>query len=146
VTHVTRRDRNRWLIAGGVAAGVGLLAYLYEKNKTTTSTAPLPPSPAPPPLQPVSGGGASLTVQPGMAAQTVPLEVQDPVVVHLPTAGAQWQSMDGAPLTDKTSPIVFTFLGPISHTFVWFDANNQQQVTTYFFVVNPNPPTPTTNA
>jgi hypothetical protein len=85
-----------------------------------------------------------ITVAPGLSAQTVPLNVQDPVLVKLPT-GSSWVSMDGAPLSDQVSPVAFVFLGPINHTFVWHDAKNQQYVSSYFFVVAPSA-TPTTNA
>jgi hypothetical protein len=42
-SYLRKKDRNRWLIAGGAVAGIGLLVYLYEKNKaapaSTTPTA-----------------------------------------------------------------------------------------------------------
>lgn len=131
-------------LGGAVVGGIIGRYSSSTPNPNYVGPTPLPPSPTPPPLQQVSGGGTTLTVSPGLSVQTIPLEPQDQVVIRLPTAGAQWQSMDGAPVADRTSPIVFTFLGPISHTLVWFDERNQQYVNTYFFVVNPS--TPTTNA
>lgn len=130
-------------LAAGAAAVVGV-TYAVTRKPSPAFQPSLPPPPEPLPLEPAKGGGgASLTVSPGIAVQTVPLDVQDPVVIHLPE-NAQWQSMDGAPVADKSSPIAFTFLGPINHTLVWFDAQGQQYVTSYFFIVNQNS-TPSTS-
>lgn len=131
------------MLVGGVLGGLAGWFASSSKNPNYSPPVPnLPPGPGPNVLQPVSGGGGTtLTVSPGLSVQTVPLEVQDQVVIRLPSQGAQWQSMDGAPIADRTSPIAFTFLGPISHTLVWFDERNQQYSSTYFFVVNPNVPT-----
>lgn len=128
-------------LAGGAAAVVGV-TYAVTRPKAVAPALPSPPTP--PPLEPAKGGGgASITVSPGISVQTVPLDVQDPVVIHLPDKGT-WQSMDGAPVSDKTSPIAFTFLGPINHTLVWFDAQGQQYLSSYFFIVNQNS-TPSTS-
>lgn len=138
---LTEKHPTAWVLGGAIAGG--LIGWLgSSKPNPAYIAAVFPPSPAPP-LQQVSGGGV-LTVSPTLQTQTVSLDVQDPVLIYLP-AGATWSSMDGAPVADKTSPIAFTFLGPINHTIVWFDSLNQQHESTYFFVLNPSP-TPTTNA
>jgi hypothetical protein len=136
-----------WAWYAALAAGAAAVVGVTYAVKSPSPAVP-PPNPPPTPVPPLQttaagAGGASLTVSPGIAVQTVPLDVQDPVVIHLPDKG-QWQSMDGAPVSDKTSPIAFTFLGPINHTLVWYDAQGQQYVTSYFFVVNQNS-TPSTS-
>ena len=35
-----RKKHHPWLIAGGVVAAVGLVAYLYERNKAAPATTP----------------------------------------------------------------------------------------------------------
>lgn len=129
-------------LTAGAAAVVGV-TYAVTKSSAPSAATPILPPPPPHPLQPVNSG-TSITVSPGLTAQTVALNVQDPVVIHLPSE-AQWVSMDGAPVADKTSPIAFVFLGPIDHTLVWLDAHGLQYISSYFFVVDPRS-TPTTNA
>lgn len=83
-----------------------------------------------------TSNGSILVVSPGIDEQTVSLDPNTPVVVYIPK-GFRWVSLDGAGLTDATSPYQFTFLGPIDHTFVWVDSLNQQHTSTYHFVLNP---------
>lgn len=142
-----RRHRVGYSVAAVLGMGV-VGAFLgrglsTKPNPNYAGSSPILPPPPPPPLQPVNSG-TSITVSPGLTAQTVALNVQDPVVIHLPSE-AQWVSMDGAPVADKTSPIAFVFLGPIDHTFVWLDVHGLQYISSYFFVVDPRS-TPTTNA
>jgi hypothetical protein len=129
--------------AFGAVLGGLIFRELTAKPNPDYIIPPPPPTPIPPSgdIVPASGG-ARIVVTPGLSAQTVPLNVQDPVVIALPP-GAQWISLDGAGLSDTTSPYAFIFLGPINHVFVWQDANRNQYVSTFFFVVNPSP---TTNA
>jgi hypothetical protein len=145
-----RKHKVGYTAASVVSLGVigGLIARGLSTKPNPAYVSPPPPNlptPPPPPLQQTSGGGGSvLTVSPGLSVQTVPLNVQDSVLINLPP-GSFWVSMDGAPVADKTSPIAFVFIGPISHTFVWSDATMQNYLSTYFFVVAPSA-TPTTNA
>lgn len=124
-TVTTRRDRRRF-------------AAQQQQNALPISPAPpVLPTPPAPPLVP-AGSSTMLTVSPSTASQTVALQVQDPVLVTLPDTGSTWISADGAPIAQSKDPWVFVFLGPITHTFVWTDAQNVQHVSTYNFVLNPS--------
>jgi hypothetical protein len=124
------------LVAGAIGAFLGSAAlYLWlVKTNTAPGTAP---APAAPPLgQGVSAlsGAVTITVAPGTITQA--LEVNTAVILYLPSGG-KWVSMDGAGITDRTSPQALVFLGPISHGFVWTDARNTTQTTNVDLTVAP---------
>jgi hypothetical protein len=83
-------------------------------------------------------GGLTITVAPGSFSQS--LDVNTVVILYLPT-GAKWVSMDGAPISDLTSPQAFVFNGPLTHSWVYTDSSGQTQTANWSFSVAPTVPT-----
>lgn len=79
-----------------------------------------------------------LVVDPTVTTQTVALSPGAKVIVYLP-ATFTWVSVDGSPIADTVSPYEFTFLGSVTHTFVWVDALHAQHTSTFNFVLNQQP-------
>jgi hypothetical protein len=88
------------------------------------------------PLAQQTSNGSILTVDPSVTSQTIALNPSTPVLIYIP-AGFHWVSVDGSPIADTTSPYQFTFLGAMTHTFVWVDSLNQQHTSVYNFVLLP---------
>jgi hypothetical protein len=141
-------DRDTEMLLAGAALGIGA-ALLYHASRikkiaaaaNTNGISPQPPLASGVSL--VSSGAVTITLSPGIQTISQALDVNTAVIVYLP-AGAQWQSMDGAGITDRTSPQAFVFNGPISHTFAWTDATNTAQLCTVYLTVAAAPQSVTT--
>lgn len=137
------------LVAGGIGAVLGALGvYLWSRQQAASASPGAVPA-GTPLAQGVAlmNGGLTVTLQPGISTVSQALDVNTIVMVYLPTGGAraaQWVSLDGAGITDKTSPQAFVFNGPISHTYVWTDPTGATQTTTFYLTVAQTVPTVTT--
>lgn len=139
---------NKEMYVGGataVFAGVGAFIGrgLSAKPATATPSSVVTQPPLVQGVSLVSSGAITITLDPSLATISQALDVNTAVIIYLPQ-GAQWQSMDGAGITDRTSPQAFVFNGPISHTFAWTDATNTARMTTIFLTVAAAPQTVTT--
>lgn len=121
------------LIGVLVGAAAGAAVGAHEPNRPQVQIGPAEDIQ---PLAQQTANGSILTIDPTVTSQTIALNPSTPVLIYIPTA-FHWVSVDGSPIADTTSPYEFTFLGAVTHTFVWVDSLNKQHTTVYTFVLQP---------
>ena len=126
-----------WALIGVlVGATTGAAVGAHEMCRPASSATEIGPAEDAPALAQQTSNGSILTVDPSVQSQTIALNPSTPVLIYIPT-GFHWVSVDGSPIADTTSPYRFTFLGAVTHTFVWVDSLNPQHTTVYDFILQP---------
>jgi hypothetical protein len=136
-----------WLLAGSIVAVAGWWAYTANRAAKAAAAAvaaygPPPPQGATPFLNTALPQSTDVTVVPG-GNLSIKVDVGTIIIVWLPLGG-KWVSFDGAPAPDPVLPDTFLFQGPITHTYIWMDAQNRTQTCVIQFSVGVSTPIVTT--